>query len=59
VALNQPEPPPPLDPGLENRDFADAGRPLDRMPDGLFARYGLSPRDVAEPRKHLASWPRT
>ena len=23
-----------LDPGLEDRDFADAGRQLDRMPDG-------------------------
>jgi len=22
---------------------ADAGRQLDRMPDGLFARYGLTP----------------
>src|ERR1017187_5765521 len=35
-----------LDPGLDDRDFADAGRQLDRMPDGLFARYGLGPRDV-------------
>ena len=34
-------------------------RQLDRMPDGLFARYGLSPRDAAELRKRLASWPRT
>ena len=33
-----------LDPGLTERDFADAGQQLDRMPDGLFARYGLSPR---------------
>jgi hypothetical protein len=48
-----------LDPGLEDRDFADAGRQLDRMPDGVFARYGLSPRDVAELRKRLAAWPRT
>ena len=30
-----------LDPGLTDRDFADAGRQLDRMPDGVFARYGL------------------
>jgi Nucleotidyl transferase AbiEii toxin, Type IV TA system len=48
-----------LDPGLEDRDFADAGRQLDRMPDGVFARYGLSPRDVAELRKRLAAWPRS
>ena len=27
------------------------------MPDGVFARYGLSPRDVAELRKHLAGPP--
>ena len=26
-----------LDPGLQDRDFTDAGRQLDRMPDGLFA----------------------
>ena len=47
-----------LDPGLGDRDFADAGRQLDRMPDGVFARYGLSPRDVARLRKRLAAWPR-
>jgi hypothetical protein len=48
-----------LDPGLEDRDFADAGLQLDRMPDGVFARYGLSSRDVAELRERLADWPRT
>jgi hypothetical protein len=48
-----------LDPGLEDRDFADAGWQLDRMPDGVFARYGLSPADVAELRERLAGWPRT
>jgi hypothetical protein len=48
-----------LDPGLEDRDFADAGRQLDRMPDGVFARYGLSPQDVAGLRKRLAAWPRS
>ncbi|MEP7022969.1 MAG: nucleotidyl transferase AbiEii/AbiGii toxin family protein [Actinomycetota bacterium] len=47
-----------LDPGLEDRDFADAGRQLDRMPDGVFARYGLTPQRVAELRKRLAAWPR-
>jgi len=31
-----------LDPGLEDRDLADAGRQLDRMPDQLFTRYKLS-----------------
>jgi hypothetical protein len=48
-----------LDPGLEDRDFADAGRQLDRMPDGVFARYGLGPKDVARLRERLAAWPRT
>src|ERR1700761_1162834 len=47
-----------LDPGLEDRDFTDAGRQLDRMPDGLFARYGLAPADVAALRKRFADWPR-
>ena len=47
-----------LDPGLTDRDFADAGRQLDRMPDGLFARYGLSPADVATLRGRFTAWPR-
>ncbi len=47
-----------LDPGLTDRDFADAGRQLDRMPDGLFARYGLSPADVATVRERFQAWPR-
>ena len=47
-----------LDPGLEDRDFADAGRQLDRMPDGVFARYGLGPVDVARLRDTFADWPR-
>jgi hypothetical protein len=48
-----------LDPGLEARDFADAGTQLDRMPDGLFTRYGLSPEDVARLRHQFAAWPRS
>jgi Nucleotidyl transferase AbiEii toxin, Type IV TA system len=47
-----------LDPGLENRDFTDAGRQLDRMPDGLFARYGLGLPDVARLRERFTAWPR-
>jgi Nucleotidyl transferase AbiEii toxin, Type IV TA system len=47
-----------LDPGLEDRDFAEAGRQLDRMPDGVFARYGLGPADVAGLRDRFAGWPR-
>ena len=48
-----------LDPGLEDRDFCDAGTQLDRMPDGLFTRYGLSPQDVARLREQFAVWPRS
>jgi Nucleotidyl transferase AbiEii toxin, Type IV TA system len=48
-----------LDPGLEARDFADAGTQLDRMPDGLFTRHGLSPEDVARLRHQFAAWPRS
>jgi hypothetical protein len=48
-----------LDPGLEDRDFSDAGTQLDRMPDGLFTRYGLTPADVARLREQFAVWPRT
>jgi Nucleotidyl transferase AbiEii toxin, Type IV TA system len=47
-----------LDPGLSDRDFADAGRQLDRMPDGLFARYGLTPADVVTLRNRFREWPR-
>lgn len=48
-----------LDPGLTDRDFADAGQQLDRMPDPLFARYGLSPADVAALRERFKAWPRS
>ncbi len=47
-----------LNPGLESRDFADAGRQLDRMPDRVFARYGLGPEDVARLRERFTAWPR-
>jgi hypothetical protein len=48
-----------LDPGLEALGFADAGTQLDRMPDGLFTRYGLTPQDVARLRHQFAAWPRS
>jgi hypothetical protein len=47
-----------LDPGLTDRDFADAGGQLDRMPDGVFARYGLGAAAVAGLRERFAAWPR-
>jgi Nucleotidyl transferase AbiEii toxin, Type IV TA system len=48
-----------LDPGLDDQDFADAGRRLDRMDDEAFARYGLGPQDVTRLRERFAAWPRT
>ena len=48
-----------LDPGLTDRDFADAGRQLDRMPDGVFARYGLDAAAAGRLRARFAAWPRT
>ena len=47
-----------LDPGLDDRDFADAGRRLDRWGDSVFAPFGLGPADVAELRAAFAAWPR-
>ena len=46
-----------LEPGLEDEDFADAGR-LDRLSDTVFRRYGLGPDDVARLRERFAAWPR-
>jgi hypothetical protein len=48
-----------LDAGLTDRDFADAGRRLDQMGDGVFAPFGLGPQDVARLREQLAAWPRS
>jgi hypothetical protein len=48
-----------LDPGLTRRDFADAARHLDGLPDRVFTRYGLSPDEVTGLRKQFAAWPRS
>src|SRR6266700_7039654 len=47
------------DPGLTDRDFADAGQRLDQWGDGVFAPFGLSSLDVAVLRERFADWPRT
>src|ERR1700761_583671 len=47
-----------LDPGLEDRDFTDAGRQLDRMPDGVFRRYAGRPEEIDRMRERFADWPR-
>ena len=47
-----------LDPGLTRRDFADAGRRLDKWGDGIFAPFGLSPEEITRLRERFAAWPR-
>jgi len=47
-----------LDPGLEDRDFAEAGQRLDHMPDSAFAPFGVTRQDVARLRERFAAWPR-
>ena len=47
-----------LDPGLDDRDFADAGRRLDRWADGVFAAFGLGPAGIAALRDAFRDWPR-
>ncbi|HEX3490265.1 MAG TPA: nucleotidyl transferase AbiEii/AbiGii toxin family protein [Streptosporangiaceae bacterium] len=47
-----------LDPGLDEQDFADAARQLDRMPDELFVQYELGREEVARLREQFAAWPR-
>jgi hypothetical protein len=47
-----------LDPGLEGRDFAEAGQRLDQIPDSAFTVFGLTPHDVATLRERFAAWPR-
>ena len=46
------------DPGLEQRDFAEAGRELDRIADAQFAQYGLSREEIAGLRAAFAHGPR-
>jgi hypothetical protein len=48
-----------LEPGLDDWDFADAGRRLDQMDDEAFVQYGLGPQDAARLRERFAAWPRT
>jgi hypothetical protein len=47
-----------LDPGLEDRDFADAGQRLDRWGDVVFTPFGLDAADIARLRGAFADWPR-
>ncbi len=47
-----------LDPGLTDREFADAGLQLDTMPDSAFTAYGLTRPDIVNLRHRFADWPR-
>jgi hypothetical protein len=48
-----------LDPGLTDRDFADAGRRLDQVADGWFASLSLTSAQIAGLRAQFAAWPRS
>jgi hypothetical protein len=48
-----------LDPGLDDRDFAEAGDRLDRLNDKAFARYDLDRQDIAQLRAYFSDWPRS
>jgi Nucleotidyl transferase AbiEii toxin, Type IV TA system len=47
-----------LDPGLDDEDFADVARRLDRWGDGVFALFGLSAADIDVLRAAFRDWPR-
>ena len=47
-----------LDPGLTDRDFAEAVERLDQWGDGVFASFGLGAADIAALRARFAAWPR-
>jgi hypothetical protein len=47
-----------LDPGLTDREFAEAAERLDQWGDGVFTSFGLSPAEISELRKRFAAWPR-
>jgi hypothetical protein len=47
-----------LDPGLTDRDFADAGRRLDELGDRRFTASGLSREQITLLRERFAAWPR-
>ncbi|WP_238018489.1 nucleotidyl transferase AbiEii/AbiGii toxin family protein [Dactylosporangium sp. AC04546] len=46
------------DPALEDDDILAAGRYLDRLDDGRFTFYGLTPDRIAALRAKLKEWPR-
>ena len=47
------------DPGLERRDFTDAGRRLDQLEDEALALNGLGPEDIKLVRERFRTWPRS
>jgi hypothetical protein len=48
-----------LDPGLDDRDFAEAGGRLDQWDDAAFASFELGPAGLAELRRRFAERPRS
>jgi nucleotidyltransferase AbiEii toxin of type IV toxin-antitoxin system len=47
-----------LDPGLTDRDFAEAAERLGQWGDGVFASFGLGSDEIAGLRERFAVWPR-
>jgi hypothetical protein len=47
-----------LDPGLTNREFADAGRQLTQLSDRQFTAAGFTPQQITQMREQFTCWPR-
>jgi hypothetical protein len=44
------------DPGFDPAWFAEALSAVDRLPDTLFASYGLDPQDVSALKAQMHAW---
>jgi Nucleotidyl transferase AbiEii toxin, Type IV TA system len=44
------------DPGFDQSRFAKALAAIDRLPDGLFQPYGMSPTDASALRERMRAW---
>jgi hypothetical protein len=44
------------DPGFDRSWFAESLAAIDRLPDGLFQPYGMTPMDVAALKERMRAW---